>query len=166
MNKCCHQLAHIIHVRSSVVCERCTGDPVKAASEGLIHSQDGWRTIFQFSRVIFCPDSSVPISPSCVQHALRSQCQWLFLACEDFGRVPDHSLPACALFIHLLFKSGDKLMHATSNLLCQDLSTVAQRAEMTVVECSLTLRPLHAVKDPIVHLLVRESPIACDTFTV
>ena len=58
-----------------------------------------------------------------------------FLWGEDFGRKFDHSLPACTFF---LFWSGDYTVHANITLSCQDQSTVAQSAEMTVAKCSLT----------------------------
>ena len=57
-----------------------------------------------------------------------------FLACEDLGRMFDHSAPACAFFFFLVDISSRTLIP----LLCQDQSTVAQRAETTVAECSLT----------------------------
>ena len=38
---------------------------------------------------------------------------WLFTACKYFGRMFDHSFPACAFF----FESGDYLMHTTSILM-------------------------------------------------
>ena len=58
-----------------------------------------------------------------------------FLACEELGRMFDHSFPACACFF--IFKveinSGTLIP-----LFCQNQSTVAQRAETTVAECSLS----------------------------
>ena len=60
-----------------------------------------------------------------------------FLDCEDFGRMFDHSFPACA-FLFLFFKVENRLRTLIS-LLGQDQSTVAQRAETTVAECSLTV---------------------------
>ena len=58
-----------------------------------------------------------------------------FLACEDLGRMFDHSFVAFALFFFLKWRSARA--HQLHSL-CQDQSTVAQRAEMTVAECSLT----------------------------
>ena len=62
---------------------------------------------------------------------MRSWCGGGFLlASEDFGRMFDRSFPACAFFFFFrahLFRS-----------LFQDQSTVAQPAEITVAECSLT----------------------------
>ena len=65
--------------------------------------------------------------------------QPIFLACDDFVRMFDCSFPACAfLFLFFFFLlSGDWIAHTNSTLLGQDQSTVAQRAETTVAECSL-----------------------------
>ena len=50
-----------------------------------------------------------------------------------------HSPPALFLFLFcFFFGSGDYLAHTNSTLLCQDQSTVAQRAETTVAKLSLT----------------------------
>ena len=58
---------------------------------------------------------------------------WLFLTCENFGRRFDGSLPVCAF-------SSQRRSACTHqfHLLRQDQSTVAQWAEMTMDECSLT----------------------------
>ena len=59
-----------------------------------------------------------------------------FLLCEDFGRIFHNSFTACALFLFFL-----KWRLACTNWfhsLGQDQSTVAQRAETTMTECSLT----------------------------
>ena len=54
------------------------------------------------------------------------------LACEDFGRMLDHSFPTCTFF-------KVETSSRTLILLCRpDQSTVAKRAETTVAECSLT----------------------------
>ena len=58
-----------------------------------------------------------------------------FLACEDLGGRFDDSFPACAFFF--FFKWRSALAHQF-HFLGQDQSTVAQRAETTVAECSLT----------------------------
>ena len=62
-----------------------------------------------------------------------------FLACEDFGRVFDHSFPACAFCVCVLFFFFKwRLAHAHKfHSLWQDQSTVAQQAEMTVAKRSL-----------------------------
>ena len=57
-----------------------------------------------------------------------------FLACEDLGRMLDHSFPAYALF----FLKWRLACPHLFNSLRQDQSTVVQRAETTVTECSLT----------------------------
>ena len=59
------------------------------------------------------------------------------LACEDFGRMIDHSFPVCAFFFFLKWRLAR--VHYFRSL-GQDQSTVAQRAETTVTECSLTSR--------------------------
>ena len=62
-----------------------------------------------------------------------------FLACEDLGRMFDNSYPACGCccFVCLFFMW--RLSHAhLFHSLGQDQSTVAQRAETTVTECSLS----------------------------
>ena len=56
-----------------------------------------------------------------------------FLAWEDFGRMFDNLFPACAFFFQVEISS-----RALIQVLWPDQSTVAQRAEMTVAECSLT----------------------------
>ena len=67
-----------------------------------------------------------------------------FLACEEFGRMFDHSFLACAFFLLLilllllfLFKWRLLRTHKFRSL-CQDQCTVAQRAETTVAESFLT----------------------------
>ena len=62
----------------------------------------------------------------------------LFLACEDLGRIFDHSFPACAFFVLFCFfeveiSSRTLIPHSV----CQNQITVAQRAETTVAACSL-----------------------------
>ena len=66
-----------------------------------------------------------------------------FLACEDFGRMFDHSFLGCAFFFlyFFFFFFFLKLRLARAHYfhsLSQDQSTVAQQAETTVAECSLT----------------------------
>ena len=57
---------------------------------------------------------------------------------EDFGRIYDHSFPACAFFFFSKWKLAPRtLIHS----LGQDQSTVAHLAETTVAGCSLTRRP-------------------------
>ena len=53
-----------------------------------------------------------------------------FLACKDFQRMFDHSFPACTSFFLKWRLACAHLFHS----LCQDQSTVAQRAETTVGE--------------------------------
>ena len=56
-----------------------------------------------------------------------------FFTFEDFGRMFNNSFPACTFFLKW------RLAHANKfHSLGQDQSTVAQRAETTVTECSLT----------------------------
>ena len=55
------------------------------------------------------------------------------LACEELGRLFDLSFPACTFFL-----MGRLPRAHLFHFLCQDQSTVAQRAETTVAECSLT----------------------------
>ena len=50
-----------------------------------------------------------------------------FLACEAFGRMFEHSFPACAFLFKVQIKSRTPF-----HSLGQDQSTVAQRAETTV----------------------------------
>ena len=57
----------------------------------------------------------------------------LFLACEDFGG--RSVIPGLQGFFK--FFSGDQLSLTDSTFFGQDQSTVAQRAKMTVAECSL-----------------------------
>ena len=59
-----------------------------------------------------------------------------FLACEDFGRMFDQSFPACAFFF--FFFEVKISTRTNSTVLGQDQSTVAQPAETTVAECSMT----------------------------
>ena len=65
----------------------------------------------------------------------RGACRLFFRACEDLGSVFDHSFPAFAFFFFLQWRM-DRAHKFHS--LCLDQSTVAQRAETTVAECSLT----------------------------
>ena len=59
-----------------------------------------------------------------------------FLMCKDLGRMFDDSFPACA-FLNSILKW--RLARANwFHSLCQNQSTVAQWAETTVTECSLT----------------------------
>ena len=60
-----------------------------------------------------------------------------FLACEDFGGRFDDSFPVRAFFF-FFFMEICSHTHTPVPLLGQDQSTVAQWAEMTEVECSLT----------------------------
>ena len=59
-----------------------------------------------------------------------------FLAGEDFGRMFNHSFPVCIFFF--FFVSGNYRAHTDFHSLCQDQSTVAQFAETTVADYSLT----------------------------
>ena len=60
-----------------------------------------------------------------------------FITCEDLWRMFDHLFPVCALVFFFFFEV--EISSRTLILFsCQDLSTVAQRAETTVAECSLT----------------------------
>ena len=54
---------------------------------------------------------------------------------EDFDGSFDDSFPACAFFFFLKWKS---VRTPQFHFLGEDQSTVAQRAETTVTECSLT----------------------------
>ena len=70
---------------------------------------------------------------------IRSQVRCLrsggfFLACEDLGRMFDHSFPARAFFVPEVEISSRTLI----SLLRQEQYTVAQRAEPIVAEYSLT----------------------------
>ena len=56
-----------------------------------------------------------------------------FLACEDFGRMFDHSFPACAFFFKVEISSRTLIP-----LFRQGSVPVAKRAEKTVTEYSLT----------------------------
>ena len=56
-----------------------------------------------------------------------------FLACEDFGRRLAHPIPAYAFFFLKWRLACAHKFHT----LCQNQSTVAQRTETTVAECSL-----------------------------
>ena len=63
----------------------------------------------------------------------------LFLACEDFGRMFNHSFPVYAFIFTFFFRRGGEWRLARAHLfhsLCQ--STVVQQAATTVAECSLT----------------------------
>ena len=56
------------------------------------------------------------------------------LACKDFVRMCWHSFSTCAFFFFLKWRSARAhYFHS----FCLDQPTVAQRAETTVVECSL-----------------------------
>ena len=59
-----------------------------------------------------------------------------FHACKDSGRMFNHLFPPALFFFFLKRKLA--CAHQF-HLLCHDQSTVAQRAEMTVAECSLTM---------------------------
>ena len=62
-----------------------------------------------------------------------------FLACEDLGECRPFILQLHFLFFILFFLLKSRLARAHQfNSLCQDQSTVAQQAAMTVAECSLT----------------------------
>ena len=63
-------------------------------------------------------------------------CGGFFVACEDLGRMFNHSFPACT-FLFLFLKWGLARTHWFHSL-GQDQSTVAQRAEMTVAKYFLT----------------------------
>ena len=58
------------------------------------------------------------------------------LVCDDLGRKIDHSFPACAFL--LFFFKVENTSRTLIPLLGQDQSTVAQRAETTVAQRSLT----------------------------
>ena len=61
-----------------------------------------------------------------------------FLACENFGRMFDHSFPVSAFWFFFVLFLKWRLAHAhLFHSLCQNQSTVAQRAETAVAECSL-----------------------------
>ena len=66
----------------------------------------------------------------------------VFLSCEDFGKMFDHSFLAgvFCLFVCLSVRVKWRLArtHRFNQFLCEDQSTLAQRVETTVVECSLT----------------------------
>ena len=67
----------------------------------------------------------------------------LFLACEDFGRMFDNLFSASALFFFFLFffcyfSEVEISSRTLIPLFGQDQSTVTQRAETTVTECSLS----------------------------
>ena len=59
-----------------------------------------------------------------------------FLACEEFGRRFDKLFSASAFFF--FFFEIEISSRTLNPIFRQDKSTVAQRAEMTVTECSLT----------------------------
>ena len=54
------------------------------------------------------------------------------------GTLGEYSSLVSPTVLFFFFLSGDWLAHTDSTLLCQDQSIMAQRAEMTVGECSLT----------------------------
>ena len=60
-----------------------------------------------------------------------------FLACENFGRMFDNSFSTYDFFLLLLFFKVEISLRKLIPL-CQDQSTMAQRAETTVTEGSLT----------------------------
>ena len=63
----------------------------------------------------------------------------VFLTCEDFGKMFNHSFPACTFFLFLFFFFKWRLARAHQfHSLGQDQSTLAQRAETTVAEYFLT----------------------------
>ena len=63
-----------------------------------------------------------------------------FHACQDLGRMFDHSFPTCSSLSLSLSLLKCRLARALYfRCLCQYQSTVAQRAETTVAECSLTI---------------------------
>ena len=66
-----------------------------------------------------------------------------FSLARTFGGRFDKSFSACAfLFVYLFsFLSGDPFTYTNSTFSGQDQSTVAQRADTTVAECSLTSCP-------------------------
>ena len=76
------------------------------------------------------------VLPQDTTHLIQRPCGGggggFFLACENFGRMFDNSFPACAFFFFLSVISSRILIP----LLCQDQSTVVQRAETTVTEYS------------------------------
>ena len=66
----------------------------------------------------------------------RRVCGGFFLACEDFGRMLDHSLPVYALFVcmYVWRLARSHLFHSSG----KDRSTMAQRAEMTKTTKSIS----------------------------
>ena len=63
---------------------------------------------------------------------------WLFPHLRGFGEMFNHLFPTCASFLSFFFPKW-RLAHVHYfHSLCQDQSTVAQRAETTVAECFLT----------------------------
>ena len=62
-----------------------------------------------------------------------------FLACEDFGRMFDHSFPVCAFFFPFFFSSEDQLMHTNSILYArigpQWLSELGQLWPCSLTRC-------------------------------
>ena len=69
-------------------------------------------------------------------HLLEKGGDGFFFACEDFGRMFNHSFTACAFFV--FFFEVVISSRALILLLCQAQSTVAQRADTTVAERSVT----------------------------
>ena len=65
-------------------------------------------------------------------------CVGFSLSCEDFGRMFDHSFLAYAFFFFFFFIKWRLARAHLFHSLGQDRSTVAQQAETTVAECSLT----------------------------
>ena len=65
-------------------------------------------------------------------------CAVCFLACEDIGRLFDHSFLACPFFFFFFFFEVEISSRTLIPLFMPDQSTVAQPAKTTVAECSLT----------------------------
>ena len=61
-----------------------------------------------------------------------------FLACQDFWENVRPLCASTAFFFSFLFKWRLARAHYYIHSLCRDQSTVAQRAETTVTDCSLT----------------------------
>ena len=82
----------------------CDWKLIKCSSNSVTFLPVHWLRRWLFSRLDLLPSGGVQCvikTPSCHASKLSSSCccGGFFLACEDFGRMLDHSFPACAFFI-------------------------------------------------------------------
>ena len=68
----------------------------------------------------------------------RSDRKLCLLACKNFGRMFDHSFPACTFFFWVGVGGWSLACTHKVHSLCQDQSTMAQQADATEAKCSLT----------------------------